>query len=385
MLRETLAAAFGLISLAALGYASVALWRLLAFNEWLTRYERSAPPSGPSPGITILKPVAEASPDLRADLRSFCAQDYPQFQVVFGVPDPDSPAVGVIDALAAEFAHGQVVRVSGGPHTAPNPKIAQLMNMVGSATYDVVVVADADTRVGPTYLHALASAFAGERVGAVTCAYRGVPQEGLASALGALMINDQFIPSVLVAALGRVRFCLGATMGVTRAALNAIGGFAALAPYLADDQMLGELVGRQGFRVALAPYVVEHAVAEPGLASLWSHELRWARTSRAARPAGYAGYFLTFAWPPALIFLLLSARPALGAVLLALALVLRLAVHYAARAALRVRTRDALWLLPLRDLMGLCEWAVTFCGRRVRWGDRHMRIDAQGRIIEPTP
>jgi len=382
MLHATLSTAFGLIALAALGYAVVALWRVLAFDRWLTRYERSAPRSGPLPGITILKPVTGAPPGLRDDLRSFCAQDYPQFQVVFGVPDPTDPAARVVDALAAEFAEGQIACVAGGPHTAPNPKVAQLMNMAPTATYDILVVADADTRVGPTYLRALAAAFAGDRVGAVTCVYRGAPRAGIASSLGALMINDQFIPSVLVAALGPLRFCLGATMAVTRAALGAIGGFGALAAYLADDQMLGELVGREDFRVALAPYVVEHAVVESDIASLWSHELRWARTSRAARPAGYTGYFLTFAWPPALIFFLISGWSVLGAGLLALALVLRIALHYAARVALRVRTPDALWLLPMRDLMGLCVWAATFFGRRVRWGDRLMRIDRHGRIVD---
>ncbi len=381
MLHATLAAAFGPITLAALGYAVVALWRVLAFGAWLTRYEHGAPAAG-LPGITILKPVAGSPEGLGDDLRSFCAQDYPQFQVVFGVADASDPAAGVIDGIVAEFAHRSIARVTGGPHTAPNPKIAQLMNMVEAAAYDVLVVADADTRVGPSYLRAVATAFAGDRVGAVTCVYRGVPRASMASALGALMINDQFIPSVLVAALGRVRFCLGATMAVTRAALGAIGGFGALADYLADDQMLGELVSRQGFGVALAPYVVGHAVAEPNIASLWSHELRWARTSRAARPAGYTGYFLTFAWPPALIFFLISGWSVLGAGLLALALVLRIALHYAARVALRVRTPDALWLLPMRDLMGLCVWAATFFGRRVRWGDRLMRIDRHGRIVD---
>jgi ceramide glucosyltransferase len=385
MLHATLAAAFGLIALAAIGYAVVALWRVLAFGRWMTRSERSAPRSGPLPGITVLKPVTGAPPGLRDDLRSFCAQDYPKFQVVFGVPDAADPAAGVVDALASEFAHGEIACVAGGPHTAPNPKVAQLMNMAHTATYDILVVADADTRVGPTYLRAIASAFAGAGVGAVTCVYRGAPRAGMVSAFGALMINDQFIPSVLVAALGRLRFCLGATMAVTRAALGAIGGFGALAAYLADDQMLGDLVSRNGFCVALAPYIVEHAVVEPDFASLWSHELRWARTSRAARPAGYAGYFLTFAWPPALIYLLLGGLPALGAALLALALVLRVALHYAARAALRVRSPDAVWLLPLRDIMGLCVWAATFFGRRVRWGDRLMRIDANGRIVELSP
>jgi ceramide glucosyltransferase len=178
-----------------------------------------------------------------------------------------------------------------------------------------------------------------------------------------------------------VRFCLGATMAVTRRALDAIGGFAALSDYLADDQMLGELVSRAGLRVEIAPYVVEHIVDESTLRTLWSHELRWARTSRAARPWGYTGYFITFVWPPALIYLFVAGSTTLALAILGAAVALRVASHYASRAGLRARGRDPLWLVPLRDVVGLAVWACSFFGRGVRWRDRALRIDGRGRIV----
>lgn len=379
---HVLAYLFLAITLSALAYAIVALVRVLGFRAYVERFGRAAPAAmSELQSITILKPVSGLETGLYENLCSFCVQDYPQFQVVFGIPNADDPALAVIEEVMRAYPTASSALVVGRASDVPNLKVAQLMQMSAAAAHDILVVADSDTRVDERYLRALAAAFAGERVGAVTCAYRGQPRAGVVAALGALMIDDQFIPAALVAAGGGLRFCLGATMALTRRALDAIGGFAAVAHYLADDQMLGELVSRQGLRVVFAPYVVAHVVDEPDLAALWSHELRWARTSRAARPWGYTGYFLTFAWPPALIYLLIAGPTLLGGALLAAAVVLRLALHYAARAALRVRTPDAVWLIPLRDVLGLTVWAASFFGRGVRWRDRDLRIDARGRII----
>ena len=370
----------------ALAYAVIALARMLAFGARLKAYENGRVNSTATlPAITILKPVAGLEADLYENLCTFCAQDYPQFQVVFGIPQADDPAAAVIADVARAFPGRAIVLVTGRAASARNLKVAQLMEMVKSAAHELLVVADSDTRVDSGYLRAVASAFADDDVGAATCVYRGAPRSGIASALGALMIDDQFVPSVLVAAGGGVRFCLGATMAVTRRALHTIGGFAALSDYLADDQMLGELVSRAGTRVAIAPYVVDHIVDEPTLRKLWSHELRWARTSRAARPWGYMGYFITFVWPPALVYLLVAGSTTLGLAILGAAVALRVASHYASRAGLRARGRDSLWLVPLRDVMGLAVWACSFFGRGVRWRDRALRIDARGRIVATGP
>ncbi len=158
---------------------------------------------------------------------------------------------------------------------------------------------------------------------------RGMPNASLVSRLGAMQIEDVFIPSVLVAlALGELRFCLGATMAVRRSVLEEIGGLAALGDGIADDHKLGELVTGTGNEIDLSRYVVRTTVPETTLGALWSHELRWARTNLALAPAGYAFSFLMYALPLALIYLAVSRNVAWGLPLLALVVAL------AARAAL---------------------------------------------------
>ncbi|MGA8574589.1 MAG: bacteriohopanetetrol glucosamine biosynthesis glycosyltransferase HpnI [Candidatus Cybelea sp.] len=330
------------------------------------------------PSVTILKPISGLEPDLYENLRSVCDQDYPaRYEVVYCFHDADDPAVAVGERLAAEFPG--IARVAIGQNAAmTNPKIANLAKASAAPNGEIVVIADSDVRVDREYLRALAGAFASERVGAATCLYAGMPNASLVSRLGAMQIEEVFIPSVLVAlALGPLRFCLGATMAVRRSLLDAFGGIAALGGGLADDHRLGELVAARNRSVELSRYVVRTAVPETAPAALWSHELRWARTNLALAPAGYAFSFLIYALPFAVLHLAITRNLALGLPLVGVVAALRLLLHYLARAALGV-TRDDVALIPIRDLLSLAVWVASFFGRNVRWRERTYRTTGLG-------
>jgi ceramide glucosyltransferase len=343
------------------------------------------PARSEDPGVTVLKPVCGLEPELYENLCSFCDQTYGVFQVIFGVQDPTDPALEVIERVVQRFPTRDLLVAIGKPSSTriagANPKVANLTGMIGHAKYDLLVIADADMRVGTDYLRSIARDFASESVGAVTCLYAGAACTGFESTLAAMQINDQFAPSVLVAvALQRLRFCFGATMAVRHTVLDAIGGLGALASRLGDDYVLGELVSERGLAVRLSSYVVQNVVSEPGLGSLWRHEMRWARTVRAQRPLGYAFLFVTYPLPIALLFLALSPSLALGLSVALVATVLRVALHYAMRAALDVPGRPQPWLIPLRDALGLGVWIASFFGRSVRWRQRDFTLKAGGEI-----
>jgi len=255
--------------------------------------------------------------------------------------------------------------------------------MTSRARHDILVIADADCRVGRHYLAEVAADFADPAVGAATCLYHGVPLESrLADRLGAMFINEWFLPSVLVALLSEpLEYCFGATMAVRREALDAIGGIKALASYLADDHMLGRLVAAKGYRVALARHIVEITINEPSAKALYLHELRWARTMRAVRPKGYAMSFLTDALPLSLLVALATGFGAIGLSLVAVASALRLAMHFAARSALGSAGGPAPWLVPLRDLMTFTIRAASFVGRKVEWREQSFSVQPDGHMV----
>jgi ceramide glucosyltransferase len=364
------------------------LYVLAAFIS-IRRFRQRAQPSRarstPLP-VTILKPVCGLDFELYENLRSFCDQDYPAYQVIFGLRNAEDPARAVIERLIAEFPGRDISLIVEPAIHGTNFKVSNLINLMPSARHDVVLVADSDMRVRPDYLAAVMKGFDDPRVGAVTCLYRGMARGGWLSQLACLHINDWFLPSVLVSGqLQEHRYCFGATMAIRRAILEAAGGFQTLSNVLADDYMIGQFAHEQGYRVELSPYVVDNVVHELSAAGLFAHELRWARTIRNLSPGGYQFMFLINTISVAIIALsindlTLDIDP-LEAGFIGLAVVLRLWLHRVVRLALDIPGTAPAWMIPLRDVMSFAVWVASFFGRGVEWRGRRFFAQSDGRLV----
>lgn len=377
MFRQHIVVILWLFQLGAILYLACAVVRLARF-----RSRSGTPVPDFTPPVTLLKPLCGTEPGLEENLRSFCVQDYPAFQVVFGVRGRDDPAIPVAQRIIRDFPHRDMALVVTGRSRAANPKVANLLNMLPSAKHELLIIADSDMRVGSGYLRQVAGPFAEPEVGAVTCLYGGLPHAGLPSRLFSLYISDWFLPSVLVATwLQPLAFCFGSTMAVRREALEAIGGLHALAPYLADDYMLGRLVRKRGYAVRLSPCVVETVVHESSLRGMLAHELRWARTIRCSRPMGYFFSFLSNnALSLAAVLLLVSGFTPLAWAAAATAMALRTIIHFQARRLRSVDSPAMPWLLPLRDMLCLLVWLASYFQRSVRWRDGRFTVQTNGHL-----
>lgn len=329
------------------------------------------------PPVTILKPLFGAQPETYECLRSFCEQTYPHYQVIFGVCDPQDPAVAVVHRLQKEFPDRDLALAADRKEHGSNRKVNNLINMMALARHDYLVISDSDVKVGRNYLATLVPPLLDTDVGIVTCGYRGVPRPGIWSLLGSMYINEWFIPSVRVAALMGFRsFAFGATIGMRRETLDKIGGFKAVSNQLADDYRLGELTRQLGLRTVLSEVEVDTFVEDCTAANLVAHELRWRRTIRNLSPFGYVFSVVTLGLPVTALQLLLTqgAAPAV-AIFSATALASAL-IHFNAR---RPGAPAAVLLLvPFRDLLhfGLFIW--SFATRRVQWGDDHYEVSRDG-------
>jgi ceramide glucosyltransferase len=340
-----------------------------------TRFSRFTP--GELPPVTILKPLCGAEPETYECLRSFCDQAYPEFQVIFGVCDPHDPAVAVVDQLRAEFPQLDLQIAVDRRQHGSSRKVSNLINMMPHARHDFLVLSDSDVRVDREYLAKVAAPLLDSGVGIVTCAYRGSPRRGLWPLMGALFINEWFMPSVRVAALAGSRsFAFGATIAIRRQVLENIGGFGSIANQLADDYRLGELTRRLGLRTVLSEVVVETCVAERSLRELVRHELRWLRTIRALRPLGYGFSFITFGIPVAALGALLAggAAPAVG--MLAITVLVRVMLHLSVRKP--GATPLEIVVLPMRELLSLGLWIWSFVTRRVHWREDRYQVARDG-------
>lgn len=375
--RQDASAVLLVLVLVSLAYSCVALFRVALFRL------PEKPDGTFTPPVTLLKPVCglEPEPALFDCLRSFCEQDYPTYQVVFGVRDSNDPAVAVIERLLRELPHLDATLVIDARVYGANRKLSNLTNMFGAARHDILISADADGHVAPGYLRAVVAPFANPRVGAVTCLYRGRPLGGVWSFLGAAFINDWFLPSVLIAlAMDKLRFLFGNTMAIRRDLLEEIGGFRGLTTYLADDYLIGRRVSELGFEVRLASCVVETVVSEPRLGKLFRHELRWGRTYRTVQPVGWYLSILTDTTVLALLFLLTSGGSPLALWLCGAAIMLRLGLHAVVRRRFGMTGPDRLWLVPVRDLLSFAVRIASFFGRSLVWKNEHFVVVSAGRI-----
>jgi ceramide glucosyltransferase len=339
-------------------------------------------PTGP--GITIFKPLKGLEPLTRECLTSFLTQNYHPYQVLFGVRDGHSPVVALLRELREANPQCDLGVVVCPEDLGLNPKISTLRQLLPQAHYDLLIIADADVQVGPDYLAWIAAAFREPGVGLVSCPYRAGPSHSLGAMLEALTIAADFIPSVATAtAVEEIRFALGATMAMTRQALTAIGGFAPLADFLADDFQLGYRVALTGLKVKILPYVVETHNPEMNLVGYVAHQLRWARTYRVCRPAGYLAYGITHALVFSLAILLATGLAPWAWGVVAATLVLRgVVTGFAARVCLRGGLPwRALALLPLKDMMAFILWLASFLGNRVTWGERTYRVNRAGKLV----
>ena len=368
------------LSLASSGYVLFAADCVRWFGLRVRRESISSPATPP---ITVLKPLCGPDVELLENLRTFCRQDYPEYQIIFGVRDPADPAIAIARQIISEFPTLNLDLVIDPTIHGSNLKISNLINMYPRARHDLLVIADSDMRVGSDYLRRLCGVLGKEGAGMVTCLYLGDPLPGLPSALGAMFINEWFLPSVLVATrFVPNSYCFGATMAIPRAVLEEVGGLGALVNYLADDYMLGRKVLATGRRVDIAPVLVENRLLEPAFKDLIAHELRWARTIRTVQPAGFAASFLTDALPLAGISLLLAwmIGPGLGPAVFAagFALLARSLLHLSVNKTFN--RHQAMWLIPLRDLLTFLMRAVSFLGGDVEWRRQSLHVDEGSRL-----
>jgi ceramide glucosyltransferase len=366
-------AAFGAACSSA--YYVLCLWSASAFlRERRAAGEGSLSAQG-LPPVSILKPLKGTDPEIYQSFRSHCIQDYPEYEIIFGVSDLKDPVVASVRQLQSEFPALRIRLIVCHKTLGANVKVSNLAQMLAEARYQYLLVNDSDIRVEADYLRRVMTPLANPEVGMVTCLYRGVAADTLGSRIESLGISTDFCAGVLAARQleGGVKFGLGSTMAFRRDDLEKIGGFESFADYLADDYELGRRISGLGLEVRLSDVVVETNLPAYRAPEFLSHQLRWARGVRDSRSGGYFGLVLTYGllWSGVLVA---ASRGALWAWVLAGAtLFLRVAVAVVVgKSVLRDRQLlPQLWLLPLRDLVAVGVWIASLAGHTVSWrGDR---------------
>jgi ceramide glucosyltransferase len=333
------------------------------------------------PGITLVKPLHGDEWQLADHLASFFEQDYPgPVQYLFGAHDDHDAALKVVEALRVRYPQASMTVVADARLYGPNRKIANLVNMLEYAEHDVLCFADSDVRVERSFLRHMVGALQQPAVGLVTTVYRGLPAPGFWPRVAAALTNYHFLPGVITGlAIGRARPCFGQAILMTRETLERIGGLTQFAHHLAEDHAVGEAVRASGATVAIPSLIVQHACVETTFSKLFSHELRWSRTIRAADRWGHLGAVLMHPFALALCATLFSAGANPAWALACVALFVRAILVVRVDRATGHETRGLLYL-PLWDIVQFVIYLASFCSSGVVWRGTRFRVDDHGML-----
>lgn len=364
-------------------YYFLCLWSAASFLRQQEMADKNVHPAQSYSPVSILKPLKGTDPEMYESFRSHCLQNFSECEIIFGVNAGNDPAIELVERLQKEFSQLAIRLVVCAQNLGTNTKVSNLVQMLPQARFQQIVVNDSDIRVPPDYLQRVTAPLADKKTGMVTCLYRGIANDSLGSKLESLGISTDFSAGVLAARqLQGIKFGLGSTLAFRRSDLNAIGGFEAVADYLADDYELGKRISELGLEVKLSEVVVETFLPHYSVADFLRHQLRWARTIRDARFGGYVGLGLTFGVPWALLALIFARGAAWGWALLAVILILRLLVAaVVGRNVLHDRqSLRCFWLIPLRDLLAALVWAFSFTGHTISWRGETFRLQ-RGKLV----
>jgi len=337
------------------------------------------------PPVSVLKPLKGKDPELEENIRSFCLQDYPEYEVLLGFTDHTDEALPVARNIVSSEEGCRARIVTSQIQLGPNHKVSNLEGLRLAARNSMLVISDSDMRVDKYYLGRIMEEYMShENVGLVTSLYKITRPASLGAALESLSLAMDFMPSVLVARrLEGITFGLGASMLVSKKALDEIGGLSDVAGFIADDYQIGNRIWRKGYSVVLSDYVIEDIAGRMSVADHLLHQLRWARTYRASRPKGYMGYGITHAFPLSLALIALYGMSQFFLVLSGGVIVLRYVLAFVIYKKVIEDKKWLRWLvlLPLRDILSFFVWALSFLGSRVCWRGQNYRILKGGKIV----
>ncbi|HET8967774.1 MAG TPA: bacteriohopanetetrol glucosamine biosynthesis glycosyltransferase HpnI [Candidatus Acidoferrum sp.] len=378
--------AYFFLGIALLGTLTSAIFLLLTivgvfrFRSEASVFARTNGREAELPPVSVLKPVHGMEAQLRENIESFFRQDYPSYEILFAADEADDPALNLVREISARYPQIPCRILVTGKPPWPNPPAYCFYRMAEVAAHEILVTSDSDVEVDPNYLREVVTPMFDQKVGMVTCVYRGKNAAGFWAGLTAIGMSVEMTAGVLVAnLLEGMKFGLGPTIAVKKEAVNKIGGYEVLGDYFANDFMIGNLIDKAGYRVVLSEHVIDHVVSQKNFKKMWENQLRWAKSTRYSRPKGHFGSGLIFAIPYGLLGLaaaMLLGLPGLGLVLFGAAVLNRIIESWVVGWGI-VRDPVALkqiWIFPVRDLLGFIVWVASYTGATAAWRDSRYEL-----------
>lgn len=346
----------------------------VGFNPYVT---------GGYPPMTILKPIKGLDDQLGQNLESFFVQNYPQFEIIFGLQSLNDPALLIVRTMCKKYPGIPTKILINSFERGLNPKINNLINMLPDASYDHLLISDSNTRVKPDYLREIVRALQDEGVGLVTSTIRGIGAKDSIALMENMHLNTFVSPSVFVAAdVIDLPIVIGKSMLLKKSTLEMIGGFAAFKDHMAEDYLIGMQIRKLGFSIRTINSFVDNFNEHWTLKKFLNRHTRWAKMRRHLHVIYYLMESLS---NPVALSLILAIVLHNWSGILQLTAVAGLKMIYDAYI-LKIMDSDIRWrylgIGIVKDVIIGLIWFVPFISYKVKWRKNQMSI-SKNSVLKP--
>lgn len=331
------------------------------------RSKPAAPSPFGTPPVTIVRPVCGLDGDAERTLVSSFHLDYPRYEILFCVAQPNDPVLPLVRKLIAQYPHADVRLLIGDDAVSENPKLNNCVKGWRGAKHEWIVLSDSNVVLPPDYLQRLFEVW-DEESGLVCAPPVGATPRNLPAEFECAFLNEYQARWQYFADTIGAGFAQGKSMLWRRDLLDANGGISALGSETAEDAASTKLVRGMGLVVRIADACFVQPLGARGAREVWARQVRWARLRRVSFPLCFAlEIFSGGVWPSVMI----AAAAGLAGLPVSLGLVFA-GLWYGTEALLARRlgwhwTWRSPLLCVLRDVLLPVLWIEGWLGREFQW------------------
>ncbi|MEJ7624977.1 MAG: glycosyltransferase [Pyrinomonadaceae bacterium] len=374
-------------------FAALLIWlSIRSFRggfEYLRYFRKglSKPESDFTPLASIIAPCRGIEEGIEENLSALFTQNYPDYEIVFVVDDPNDPAATVIDQQISKNPQQPAKLIVAAEAITNSQKVANLREAVKHISDEskAFVFVDSDARPSPGWLRSLVAPLADTAVGAAT-GYRWFvsPDPTLGSEMRSAWNAS------IASALGpkdRSNFCWGGSTAILRETFERLSISERWKVVVSDDFTLTAAINEAGMAIRFVPAALTASVGTCTLRAMLEFTTRQLQITRVYAPrlwlaslmgssifcgvmiAGFMIVLLTR--PDRPIFIAAAATLALvtffsiGKTLLRLKAVRLVLTDYEAQLTRQAWAQSVLWLVTPAIFWFNSTWALI--SRRITW------------------
>ncbi|CAG0886319.1 unnamed protein product [Darwinula stevensoni] len=228
------------------------------------------------PGVSILKPLVGADPNLETNLETFFTMNYPIYEILFCIHEDGDPSMEIVKRLRKKYPDVPSRVFVGGEKVGVNMKINNLFPAYRESKYELLFFSDSGVMMKPDTLMDMVQNMT-DGVGLVHQLPLVCDSEGFTNALEKVYFSTICARAYLAAAMLGINCHIGMSTLMRRSVLCEIGGLEKFSYHLGEDFLLASALLSKGYTLVISSQPVWQNSGPKRLSVFLARISRWAQ------------------------------------------------------------------------------------------------------------